>query len=165
MRIALAVAIPVLAAALQAGLAYNVAIGEARPDLVGLVVVGWALLTGAPQGAWWAFVGGLAADLWSGGPFGANTVSLLPIGAAFGAWERQLTPGVLTAAGLIALGSGARLILYVLVLALVGRPLPDFGPLALAVLGSAVFTGILALALYPGLRMLDRRTRGRPAFD
>jgi rod shape-determining protein MreD len=165
MRVALAVVVPVLAAALQASVVATAAIGEARPDLVALVVVGWALLAGAPQGAWWAFVGGIASDLWSGAPFGANTISLLPIGAAFGAWERQLEPGILAGAGLIALGSSARQFLYILVLAVLGRPLPELGALALSVVGGAAFTGVLALALYPGLRALNRRTRGRAAFD
>jgi rod shape-determining protein MreD len=164
-RIAIAIVIPVLAAALQAALAARLAIGEARPDLLALVVVSWSLSAGASEAIWWAFVGGLAADLWGGGPFGAYTVSLLPIGAVFGIGEGVGKRGIPAAAALVGAGAVAHQVLYALTLALAGRPLPEVAPLAGATVGSGIYTGALALVLYPLLRLLDRRTAKRPAFD
>jgi rod shape-determining protein MreD len=49
----------------------------ARPDLVLLVVVVWAVTRGVDEGMIWGFIGGLVVDLLSGGPFGTTTLALL----------------------------------------------------------------------------------------
>src|SRR5690349_21726277 len=48
-----------------------------RPDLVLQCVVAWAVLRGAREAVVWAFVGGMLADLFSGGPFGASALALV----------------------------------------------------------------------------------------
>jgi rod shape-determining protein MreD len=44
-----------------------------------LVVLVWTILRGLNEGMVWGFVGGLAIDLLSGGPFGAHTLALLGV--------------------------------------------------------------------------------------
>lgn len=164
MRIVLALAIPILAATLQVTVVRFVRLGDVGPDLLGLVVVCWSLAVGAGEGIWWAFTGGIAADLLGSGAFGATTVSLLPIGFAFGLRERA-DVGVLSAAALVAAGTFAHQVLLALVLLVVGTPLPSLGPILGTAAGSAAYTGGLGLVVYPLLRVLHRRTAREVAFD
>ena len=92
MRFALAIAIPLAAALLQGSVVPFVSIAGARPNLPVLVAASWSVAAGAREAVWWAFVGGLAADLLSGGPLGALALaSLLPV-AAIGLGESGLRP-------------------------------------------------------------------------
>ena len=70
-RFALGVLIPLAAALMQGTVVPLVAIGDARPSLPILVAGAWAVAAGAREAVWWAFLGGLATDLLSGGPLGA----------------------------------------------------------------------------------------------
>lgn len=166
MRVALAIAAPLLTAVAQASLVGYATIGEARPDLVALVVVSWSLAAGAAEGIWWAFTGGLTADLVGGGPFGAVTLSLLPVAAVFGLrGERDREPRVVAAVGLLGLAAAVHQALLGAVILLAGRPLPELTTLAAVVVGAAAYTGALAIVVYPLVRALHRRTAPRPAFD
>jgi len=79
-RVALAIVVPLVAALLQGSVVPFIAVGGARPNLVVLVAASWSVAAGAREGLWWAFVGGLAADLLSGGPLGAQALAaLLPV--------------------------------------------------------------------------------------
>src|SRR5207247_7313754 len=80
----------------------GLAIGAARPSLPILVAGAWALAAGAREAVWWAFIGGLASDLLSGGPLGATALAALPPVAAIGIRERGLARATpLLAAGLL----------------------------------------------------------------
>lgn len=166
MRPALGVVLPLLAAVVQVTVVRFLAVGEIRPDLLALVVVCWTLAAGAGEGIWWAFLAGLAADLLGSAVFGATTVSLLPTALLFGLRDRSAPdPGVLLAAALVGLAALVHQLLQGLVLALVGASLPSLGVLAATAVGAAIYTGVLALGAYPGLRVLHRRTTREPAFD
>ena len=166
MRVALAIAIPLAAALLQSAVAPFLSVGGARPNLPFLVAGSWSLAAGAGEGVWWAFVGGLAADLLSGGPLGAFAVAALPPVAAIGLGERPaprpvpvlIGVSLLTAAGFVA---G---VLYVLALSVAGTPIPDLGGLAIQIGGGAIFTGALGIATYPIARWLSRLTEKQASF-
>src|SRR5207249_11546192 len=83
-RFALGVLIPLAAALMQGTVVPLVAIGDARPSLPILVAGSWAVAAGAREAVWWAFLGGLATDLLSGGPLGAFALASLPPVAAIG---------------------------------------------------------------------------------
>ncbi len=158
MRIALAVLVPLGAAVLQGSVIPFLTIGGARPNMPLLVAASWSLAAGAGEAVWWAFLGGLATDLLSGGPLGAFALALLPPVALAGRGERSIgrPAGVLLGGlivGLAALAAGA---LYVGALALAGQPLPGPGILAAETAGGAVYTGLLALATYPLARRIRR---------
>ena len=166
MRTAAAVAIPLLCAVLQVSILRYLSIGDAAPDLLALVVVSWSLISGAAQGVWWAFAGGIAADLLGSAAFGATTVSLLPVALGFGLRDRTAgDPTLVTGAIFVGAGALAHHLAQALVLVLVGAALPPLGILLAGAVGSAIYTGTLAVAAYPLLRMLHRRTAREPAFD
>jgi rod shape-determining protein MreD len=156
-RIALALAVPLVAALLQGAVVPFVAFGGARPNLVVLVAASWSVAAGAREAVWWAFLGGLAMDLLSGGPLGGFALaSLVPVAAVgmgdvSGARPRSAVSGAVLV-GVATFGASA---LYLVVLALVGTPLGDSALILAAVVGGAIYNGVLALATYP----LARRTR------
>ena len=109
---------------------------------------------------------GIAADLLGSAAFGATTVSLLPVALGFGLRDRTAgDPTLVTGAIFVGAGALAHHLAQALVLVLVGAALPPLGILLAGAVGSAIYTGTLALAAYPLLRMLHRRTAREPAFD
>lgn len=166
MRVALAIAIPLAAALLQSAVVPFISVGGARPNLPFLVAGSWSLAAGAGEAVWWAFVGGVAADLLSGGPLGAFAVASLPPVAAIGLGERPAPRGIpvlvgaafLTAAAFVAGG------LYVLALSVAGTTVPDIAGLAIQIGGGAIFTGVLGIATYPIARWVSRHTEKQASF-
>src|SRR5437868_613221 len=166
MRGAAILGIPLLCAVLQVTVVRFVSIGEAHPDLLALVVVSWSLIAGAAAGMTWAFAGGVAADLLGSSAFGATTVSLLPVALGFGVRDRAAgEPTIIAGALLVGAAALAHELLRAIVLAIVGVSLPPLGVLLAGGVGTAVYTGSLALLAYPLLRLLHRRTAREPAFD
>ena len=166
MRVALAIALPLLAALLQAAIVPFIAAGDVRPNLPLLVAASWAVAAGAAEACWWAFNGGLAADLVSGGPLGAFAVASLPAVAGVGLGERPLARPIPILAGVVLVTLAALIagLLYVGILALVGQPLPELLALLIATVGGAIYTGVLALDVYPVARWLRRVTEQDSPF-
>lgn len=165
MRVAIGIALPLAAALLQGAVVPFIDVAGARPNLVVLMAASWSVAVGAREAVWWAFVGGLAADLLSGGPLGALALaSLVPV-AAVGLADTALRPrSVVTGAILVGVASLATSVIYVGILALVGTALPS-GPLLAAALASgAVYNGVLAIATYPIARSLRRTTEKQASF-
>jgi len=165
-RVALAIALPLAAALLQSAVVPFLSVGDARPNLPFLVAGSWSLAAGAGEAVWWAFIGGLAADLLSGGPLGAFAVASLPPVAAIGLGERPAPrplPVLLGAAYLTAAAFAAG-VLYTVALALSGTPIPDVSGLAIQIGGGAIFTGALGIATYPISRGVSRLTEKQASF-
>lgn len=166
MRVALAIVLPLAAALLQSAVVPFVSVGGARPNLPFLVAGSWSLAAGAGEAVWWAFIGGLAADLLSGGPLGAFALASLPPAAAIGLGERPAPrplPVILGVAFLTAAAFVAG-VLYVLVLAVAGTPVPEIAGLAIQIGGGAIFTGVLGIATYPIARWVSRGTEKQASF-
>jgi rod shape-determining protein MreD len=66
-----------LLAVVQSTAASRLQLGGVKPDLVLLMVIGGTLLYGGRSGILWAFVGGVAIDLFSGGPLGASSLAMM----------------------------------------------------------------------------------------
>ena len=164
MRVVLALVVPLGAALLQVSLASLLAIGDVHPRLTVLVAASWAVAAGAREAVWWAFIGGLASDLLSGGPLGALPLATLPAVAAVGLGDPTRPAGVGAAAVAVGVATFVAALLYVGVLALGGQPLPSIMGLTADALGGAAYTGALALAAYPLLRMIRRITERQGAF-
>ncbi len=165
MRFALAIAIPLAAALLQGSVVPFVSIAGARPNLPVLVAASWSVAAGARQAVWWAFVGGLAADLLSAGPLGALALaSLVPV-AAVGLGESSMRPrsilGGAVLVGVATLGAG---LLYLLILLVVGQPLSDPVLLAGGAAAGAVYNGVLAIATYPIARSMHHVSEKQASF-
>ena len=166
MRVALTLAIPLAAALLQSAVVPFISVGGARPNLPLLVAGSWSLAAGAGEAVWWAFVGGLAADLLSGGPLGAFAAASLPPVAAIGLGERPAARPlpVLVGASFLTAAAAAAGALYVLALSLAGITVPDIPGLAIQIGGGAIFTGALAIATYPIARWVSRHTEKQASF-
>jgi rod shape-determining protein MreD len=112
-----------LAAALQSTWLGRLRILGGRPDLVLLLVITWAIIRGANDGAIWGFVGGLFCDLLSGGGIGLWTLPLTAVGFIAGMpWVHALGPTVIRLALMSALGTLLGHMLLAIMMALVGRP-------------------------------------------
>ena len=166
MRAALALVIPLAAALLQTTVIPFISVGGARPNLPFLVAGSWSLAAGAGEAIWWAFVGGLAADLLSGGPLGAFAVAALPPVAAIGLGERPAPRPVPVLIGASFLTAAAFVagVLYIIALSISGPVLPDLGGLAIQIGGGAIFTGMLGIATYPIARWVSRSTEKQASF-
>lgn len=165
MRVAVAVAVPLVAALLQAAVVPFVAIGDTRPNLVVLVAASWSVAAGAREAVWWAFVGGIAADLLSGGPLGAGALSALVPVAAVGLGDTQLRPrSVLAGAALVGIASFGAEAIYLVILQVAGVALGNVTALGTSALFTAVYDGVLAIATYPLFRVLHRTTEKQASF-
>ena len=165
MRFALAVVIPLAAALLQGSVVPFVSIAGARPNLPVLVAASWSVAAGSREAVWWAFVGGLAADLLSGGPLGALALaSLVPV-AAVGLGESTLRPrsivGGAVLVGVATLGAG---LLYLPILFVVGQPLSDPVVLAGGAAAGGIYNGVLAIVTYPIARSMRHVTEKQASF-
>jgi rod shape-determining protein MreD len=166
MRVLLGVLIPLAAALLQGTVAPLIAVGEARPLLPILVAASWSVAVGAREGVWWAFLGGIASDLISAGPLGAFALASLPPVAAVGLGEpgtSRPTPVVVGAVlvGLAALVAG---LIYLVILGVTGVAISSIPLAAGQTVASAVYTGLLALGIYPLARLLRRATEKQGAL-
>lgn len=70
--------LPILAL-LQTSLVSHIAFRGVFPAVVLIAVVDWGILRGMDEGLLWAFIGGLCLDVFSGWPFGTNTVALVTV--------------------------------------------------------------------------------------
>ena len=166
MRVALAVVVPLVAALLQGSVVPFIAVAGARPNLVVLAAASWAVAMGPREAVWWAFLGGLVADLLSGGPVGALALaSLLPVAALGLADTQGRARSVITGAVLVGLASLGAGVIYVVILALAGVQIPEL-PVALAgVVSTAMYNGVLAIATYPLCRIARRGTDKQASFS
>jgi rod shape-determining protein MreD len=165
-RIALAIAVPVLAALLQAAVGPLAIVGGAFPNMPILVAASWSVAAGAREGLWWAFIAGLATDLLSGGPLGAFTVAALPGVLIVGLGERPQAKPIPLVTGAVAVGIAALItqLIYVGILAFLGQPLPDAAVLAAETVGVGIYTGALASVVYPLARVGRRLTEQESPF-
>lgn len=67
-----------VAALLQSTVATELTIRNVKPDFVLIVVIMATLIYGGRGGLIWAFIGGIGLDIFSGGPFGASSLALMP---------------------------------------------------------------------------------------
>jgi rod shape-determining protein MreD len=131
-----------------------------------LVAASWSVAAGAREGVWWAFLGGLVSDLISGGPLGAFALASLPPVAAVGLREAgpsRPTP-VFAGAVLVGLAALAAGLIYIAILAITGAAVASVPLAAGTTVASAIYTGVLALAIYPVARLLRRVTEKQGAL-
>jgi len=132
----------------------------AKPDLVLMAVVVWALLRGSEEGMIWAFVGGFVLDLLSGGPLGAMSLSLMVISIlASRQWGSELGSVFVQ---LILLGLGLCFLYHFLLLLTLGWSgyTVDWAYGLSRIAGpSAILNALLIPFVYQPLAWLDRRSR------
>ena len=80
-----------MAGLLQSTAAARLEIRGVKPDLVLLLLVLGTLIYGSRSGLVWAFVGGIALDIFSGGPMGASSLALMAAVLVAGLGHRTLS--------------------------------------------------------------------------
>ncbi len=166
--------LPVLfvAALLQSATLVRAQIGAVKPDLVLLLVIVGTLIYGGQRGVLWAFVGGVALDLFSAGPMGSSSLALIAAALVAGPGHRTLSRfNVLVPLAAAALGTLAYGLTYILVLyaldftmalpflqgytfATSDILLPFLPTLQRVVLPSMVYNTLLMLLLLPILNLI-----------
>lgn len=161
--------IPLLfvAALVQSAMLVRVEVGNVRPDLVLLLVIVGTLIFGGARGIVWAFFGGVALDLFSGGPMGSSSLALAAAALVAAPGHHTLSRyNPLVPLGAILLGTLVYGLVYVAVInglnLLVGlpflsgvglegmsNPLPFLAMLRDVVLPSMAYNGLIMLALVP----------------
>jgi rod shape-determining protein MreD len=148
----------VLAAILESSVLTHLQVGSVRPDLVFAVGIAVAMVLGFESGMTWAFVGGLALDLFlPGRALGASALTLLLVTAAAVLVARILWPPRL----IFVVGTAFALTfvyqaMSAVLLALVEGVPPtgvSFADMAIIGLLNAIIAGIAV----PVLRALDLR--------
>ena len=124
------------------------------------------MAAGAREGVWWAFVGGIVSDLISAGPLGAFALAALPPVAAVGLRDggSSRPAPIVVGAVLVGLAALAAGLIYLGILAVTGEAVSSLPLAAGTTVASAVYTGLLALPIYPIARLLRRATEKQGAL-
>lgn len=132
------------------------------PNLVLLLTISWALLSGVGRGVVVALAGGLALDALSGAPFGAATFSLLAValvaglsGAGLPQWA-HLLPYVGGAVGTLVYS-----VVYLVFLRFARLPLPWGQAFAQVVLPQALANTLGIALLYNAMRWARGRAHSQ----
>lgn len=159
MRRALFLAALVLVAVLlQSTILSQVRLLGARPELLYVVTVAWAILEGPTSGAILGFAAGMTQDFFLNQPKGATAMVLTLVGYAVGAARPYFSSGsALSPAATVAAATFAGQLLYAILVLVVGEL--DLGPLY--VLRVALLTAIYGAALTPLVLPAVRRVRDR----
>ncbi len=120
----------------------------------------WTFLRGPIEGAIWAFVGGLLLDLFSGGPFGGMTLSMM-VAALFVGWRwgQELGSTTVQLVLLVLIACFAYHVLLLFIMGWTGYPVNWQYSLARVAGPSALLNAVLAPFVYRLMAWLDRRTR------
>lgn len=90
MNILIWTAVLIITVIMQSTIVPLLSIKGIHPDVLLLIVVSYALLSGKENGVGMGFFAGLLQDLVSGGIFGVGTISKLATGYMFGLAERKV---------------------------------------------------------------------------
>lgn len=154
----LIVGIPILIviAILQSSVLFNIRFLRGGLDLMLIVVTAWSLVRRGNDGPVWAFVGGVLADSFSGGPEGAITLSLVLVSFVIALTEGRFYKANIVVASLFSvLGTLQYHLIYLSALAVGGYPVNFAETLALGTFPSAVLNFLLMLPAYQASKWLS----------
>lgn len=143
-----------LAAVIQATILPYLRVSGGQPDLVVIVALAWAFLDEGTEAAFWALVGGMALDLFSGAPMGFSSLILLPGVFVIGLIETQVRPlNTLFMLGTAGVAMVLYHILHIIGLyVLMDRPIVLMPTLYYITMPSIVFDLVLILPIFWLLR-------------
>ncbi len=163
----IAMMIPVLAlvAIGQAVIGPHLALLQAKPNLVLLLVLAWTLIRGRREGMFIGFFGGLWLDSLGMSPLGASSLALVVASFLVGMGRHQVrTTHILFSAWAAVLGTLAFTIIYHLTLGLIQTTAVWLEELGSGLWFQVVFQTSLMLLLVPFLRRLLQVRTEQPSL-
>jgi rod shape-determining protein MreD len=134
----------------------------AKPELMYLVTIVFAILEGPASGAVAGFVGGMAQDFLLNAPKGITALTLTLLGYTMGmARQYIVTPSPILPVFLVAGGTAAGVVFYGVVSFLLGELDTSWLYLFRVALLSALYNAILTPLVYPVLRRAAEVARSR----
>lgn len=161
-RTLLLTAVIVTALLLQTTVFADVRLLGARPELMYLLAICFAILEGPASGAIAGFAGGMAQDFLLNQPKGITALTLTVLGYSIGLLRQYIvSPSPLLPVVLVASGTFAGELFYGLIAFLLGQlDVTTLYLLRVAAL-SALYNAVLTPLLYPILRRAAESTRSR----
>ncbi len=154
------IAIIVAALLLQTTVFADVRLLGARPELMYLVTIVFAMLEGPVSGAIAGFAGGMAQDFLLNQPKGITALALTLLGYSVGLLRQYIvSPSPLVPIVLVSFGTFGGVVFYGVVAFLLGQLSTSWGYLFRVAALSGVYNGILTPILYPLLRRLIEGSR------
>ncbi len=142
-----------VAAVLQASVLSRLHLVGGTADLVLLLALSWTLIGEWQGGPVWGFIGGLCLDVLSGGPLGANALSLVVVAYLAGLTEgRFYRSHFLLPLATVLLGTLLYHLLYLSLLAATGHTVAWLASLSQVTLPAVLLNTVLMLPLYHLLR-------------
>jgi rod shape-determining protein MreD len=132
----------------------------ARPELMYLLTIVFAVLEGPASGAATGFIGGMAQDFLLNQPKGITALTLTLLGYAIGMLRQYIvSPSPVLPVVLVALGTFAGVLFYGVVSFLLGQLDTSWLYLVRVAALSAVYNAILTPLVYPILRRAAEGSR------
>jgi rod shape-determining protein MreD len=154
-RILVLIVVLVTALLLQSTVFTDITLLRAKPELVYLVAIVFALLEGPSTGAVVGFLGGMAQDFLSIAPKGITALTLTLLGYVVGVLRQYIvSPSPALPTFVVALGTFAGVMFHGLVSFLLGQLDEPFLELTTVAALSALYNAILTPLLFPLLRRM-----------
>jgi rod shape-determining protein MreD len=159
-RVLLLAAVILTALLLQSTVFAQIKLLGVEPELMYLVTILVAILEGPQEGAIVGFAGGMAQDFLLNSPKGITALTLTLLGYAMGlARQYIVSPSPLLPTMLVAAGTFAGTVFYLVVGALLGQLSVPVGYGVRVCLLTALYGAILTPILYPLLRRISEGSR------
>jgi rod shape-determining protein MreD len=154
-RVLVLIVVLVTALLLQTTIFSDVTLVRAKPELVYLVAIVFAILEGPNTGAVVGFFGGMAQDFLSTAPKGITALTLTLLGYVIGLLRQYIvSPSPALPTLLVAIGTFAGVMFHGLVSFLLGQLSESFIDLVSIAALSALYNAVLTPLLFPVIRRL-----------
>lgn len=164
-RAVLLTAVILTALLLQSTIFGDVRLIGARPELLYLVTILFAMLDGPPSGAVVGFSGGMAQDFLLNQPKGITALTLTILGYVIGMLRQYVvTPSPWLPVILVGGGTFFGVIFYGIIAFLLGQLDVGWAYLIKTAFFSSIYNAVLTPVLYPLLRRLNESAREDRVF-
>jgi rod shape-determining protein MreD len=161
-RVLLLAAVILSALLLQTTIFAEINLLGAKPELMYLITIAFAMLEGPASGAITGFVGGMAQDFLLDAPKGITALTLTLLGYAIGmARQYIVSPSPVLPVVLVALGTFAGVLFYGVVSFLLGQLDSTWLYLLRVAVLSAIYNAILTPLVFPIMRRTAEGSRSR----
>jgi len=164
-RTILLVVVVLTALLLQSTVFADVRLLGARPELMYLLTIAFAVLEGPASGAAAGFIGGMAQDFLLNQPKGITALTLTLLGYAIGMLRQYIvSPSPVLPVVLVATGTFAGVVFYGVVSFLLGQLDTTWVYLFRVAALSAVYNAVITPLLFPIVRRAAEGSRSHRAF-